>query len=152
MIVRYWDACVVLGLLLKEPDKYDTCRQIIQEAERGECQISTSAYSLVEVVHLGKRSGLTQDQEAMIRDFFEGMMIYQIDREIGTYARELMWRHSELSHKDSLHVATALTAEVDVLETYDPGILALDGVTLDGHTLRIRQPVPANVSLFPHGN
>jgi hypothetical protein len=38
-----------------------------------------------------------------------------------------MWQYEALKPKDATHVATATLAEVDVLDTFDNGLLKLSG-------------------------
>jgi len=76
-----------------------------------------------------------------ISDFFrhEWIYIYDVDRKVGELARELMWQYQALKPKDATHVATAIKARVDVLDTFDDGLLKLSGEIGDP-PLIIRKP------------
>ncbi|BAZ83055.1 PIN domain-containing protein [Sphaerospermopsis kisseleviana CS-549] len=57
--------------------------------------------------------------------------MYDVDRKIGELARDLMWQYESLKPKDATHVATAIQAKVDVLDTFDDGLLKLSGLIGD---------------------
>lgn len=150
MIRRYWDANAFLGYLKGEEDKADVCTSILEEAERGGCVIVTSSVTFVEVVHYGSRLGMTRDVEEEIRDFFrhKWIEVVSVDRPVAEAAREMLWRVKELKNKDALHFATAYCSEADVLETYDPDLLALDGHVIDGRPVRVARPHIEQVALI----
>jgi predicted nucleic acid-binding protein len=50
-----------------------------------------------------------------------------------------MWQYQALKPKDATHVATAIKARVDVLDTFDDGLLKLSGEIGDP-PLIIRKP------------
>ncbi|MBK7908600.1 MAG: hypothetical protein IPJ78_18880 [Gemmatimonadetes bacterium] len=69
----YWDACVFIGLLNSEPGKVDETLKVWREAERGETEIWTSAFSMVEVYKAkceGKQQPLDPAKEQQINDLF----------------------------------------------------------------------------------
>lgn len=65
----------------------------------------------------------------MIADFFKNdfIIIRNLDRKTGTYARELIWKYSKLKPKDSIHLATAILCKVPELNTFDGELLSLNG-------------------------
>ncbi len=138
---RYWDSDCFLGWFLAEPDKVEKCRGVVQAAQTGEVEIVTSALTLVEVIKLKGHASLPAQREETIRSFFENpfILLRNLDRPVGEYARRLIWEHSFLKPKDAVHVATALLSAVPVLDTFDADLLRLDG-RLGDPPLRIGHP------------
>ena len=155
MITRYWDSVIWLGILNEEADKLAICTQLLQEAQSGEARLVCSAITLTEVVHIqGGYEFMNPDKEAVISDYFkhEYIKIRNVDRRHAERARELVWRYHDigLRPKDAIHAATAIIANVDVLNTYDPDLLKLNGKLLrdDGEILKIERPFVAQTLLF----
>ena len=126
--IHYWDACTFLGLLKNESDKVDECISVIKAAQDGDVIIVTSALTFIEVVKLEKgQPKLPKESEEKIRAFFrhDWIYIYDVDRKIGESARELIWQYESLKPKDATHVATAMRAKVDVLDTFDDYLIKL---------------------------
>lgn len=121
MDLRYWDAgcwCAELG---KEAGRYERTRSVLKAAEGGRLRIVTSAISLIEVIKLKGGQPLTPDVEPKIRGFFKQpyIIVRNVDRKIGEYARELIWNHG-VQPKDAIHLATALlTQGIVQLDTFD---------------------------------
>ena len=139
---RYWDSTVFLAWLLPEAHRARACGEVLEAAERGELQIVTSAITLTEVIKLKGKERLKEDQERQIHRFFmnDYIVVQSLTRFIAEYARNLIWRHSGLHPKDSIHVATALLARVPILDTFDEkDLVPLDG-KLGSPALRIGEP------------
>ena len=149
--LHYWDSCAFLALLKNEADKIDECKSVIKAAKDGRVMIVTSALTFIEVIKLERgKPKLSKDVEEKIRAFFkhEWIYIYNVDRKIGELARDLMWQYEGLKPKDSTHVATAVQAKVDVLETFDDGLIKLSG-KVGNPLLSIRRPYfPNQLELF----
>ncbi len=149
--LHYWDSCAFLALLKNEPDKIDECKSVIKAAKDGKVIIVTSALTFIEVIKLERgKPKLSKDVEEKIRAFFkhEWIYIYNVDRKIGELARDLMWQYEGLKPKDSTHVATAVQSKVDVLETFDDGLIKLSG-KVGNPLLPIRRPYfPNQLELF----
>ncbi|MBD1939732.1 type II toxin-antitoxin system VapC family toxin [Microcoleus sp. FACHB-68] len=149
--LHYWDSCTFLALLKNEADKIDECRSVIKAAEAGKVIIVTSTLTFIEVVRLEKRKPkLPKEHEEKIRAFFKHEWIYicELDRKIAELARELMWQYESLRPKDSTHVATAIYYNVDVLDTFDEGLIKLSG-QIGEHPLIIQKPfLPTQLDLF----
>ncbi len=149
--LHYWDSCAFLALLKNEPEKIDECKSVIKAAKDGKVIIVTSALTFIEVIKLERgKPKLSRDVEEKIRAFFqhEWIYIYNVDRKVGELARDLMWQYEGLKPKDSTHVATAVQAKVDVLETFDDGLLKLSG-KVGNPLLPIRRPYfPNQLELF----
>lgn len=59
-----------------------------------------------------------------------------------------MWQYEGLRPKDATHVATAIQAKVDVLETFDEELIKLSGA-VGNPLLLIRKPYfPSQLELF----
>lgn len=147
---RYWDANCFLGWFNDEPDKIEKCKSVVEAAEAGELQIVTSALTLTEVIKLKGHPSLPAEREERIRTFFENpfIIIRNVDRRVGETARHLIWSHSFLKPKDSIHVATALLSVIPVLDTFDGELIGLDG-KLGDPPLRIGKPdLPRQGLLF----
>ncbi len=130
---RYWDAGPFLAWLKNEQrdDRARRCESVIRPAERGELVIVTSSISLVEVVRLDQRGGVVNvgpEAAAAIDAFFRQpyISIRVVDVRIGELARDLIWRFG-LSTRDALHLATALRYGITQVDTFDGGLLGLDG-------------------------
>lgn len=138
---RYWDSCAFLGWLKDEPDKVDECESVIRAAERGELKIVTSAVTLTEVVKLKGQPRLSEGDEERIKAFFEQpyILIANLDRFVAEEARKLCWKFDSLKPKDALHVASALETGCANLDTFDIGLLKLNG-QLTGVLLHIGRP------------
>ena len=138
---RYWDANAFLGWFLGEPDKVSSCETVIRACERGECEIVTSAVTLTEVIKLKGEPPLKEADEQKIKDFFENdyILIAELTRFIGEKARHLIWKHQTLKPKDAIHLATAIDVDSPYLDTFDNGLLKLNG-KLDGVLIHIGKP------------
>ena len=145
----YWDACVFLGLINPEEAKHQACRAVQIEAENGNIEIITSAFTLTEVFKKkceGKARPLSEEGEDLIEKYFESpyILLVQVDRNTAVHARRLMRRHPELQKpQDAIHLASALRLNVDEMHTYDGAeLLRLNEVCLraDGVPLIICPP------------
>jgi len=119
---RYWDSSVFIAWLAEETvdGRVDKCRPVIKAAEAGQVIIVTSSLTLVEVIRLKGKPAFDPAKEDMIQRFFmqEYIVVRQLDRHLGEVARSLIWKHG-FWPKDSVHVATALEARADQLDTFD---------------------------------
>lgn len=126
---RYWDANAFLGVFNNEPDKVASCQTVLKAAEAGTVKIVTSAVTLTEVIKVKGQPRLKREAEQVIRAFFqhEWIVIVECDRSIAVAARQLMWDHEFLDHKDAIHVATAIRAGVTQLDTFDEPLCGITG-------------------------
>jgi predicted nucleic acid-binding protein len=132
---RYWDSTVFLALIKKEPGRVQECEAILRSAAKGDCEIWPSAITLAEVVrprHKGTVA-LTEAEESQIGAFFANPLIHFVDFNpaMGALSRSLQWRFG-LHVRDAIHVACAIGAKVDVIESYDPDFLRLDPKQVTG--------------------
>ena len=154
---RYWDSSAFLAWLLPEPEREDACHSVLRAAEDGDLELVTSALTLTEVIKLKGKPELKREHEAKIAKFFENeyIILRTVDRFIALAAQRLVWEQN-LSPKDSIHVATALRWKIPVLDTFDEGLIALNGkLTLEegnpnSRRLEITTPhVPIQLRLIP---
>jgi len=127
-LFRYWDSDCFLGWFNAEPDKIDDCRGVLTKAQNGELTIVTSALTLTEVIRIKGKTRLPREKEDTIVEFFENdfMVIRNVDRFVAEFARDLVWTYSKLMPKDSIHVATAVLNDIQILNTFDDVLLGLD--------------------------
>jgi predicted nucleic acid-binding protein len=126
---RYWDTNCFLGVLNEEPEKLSACKAVIREAESGNLRIVTSALTLTEVLWpKGSRLPLPASDAEQVQKLFlhEWITVYDLDRALAERAREVVWNH-EVRIQDSIHVATAIDADVDQFDTYDLQLIGLSG-------------------------
>ena len=126
----YWDANVFHALFGKEAGRVETCLRIEKAAKNGELEIYTSTATFVECVWIkGKPDKLSKEHEAVIQKYFMHKYIRAIncDRQIAEFARNLIWQFPHLKPKDAIHVASAISQQVEVLHTYDDHLLKLSG-------------------------
>ncbi len=112
--------------------------------------IVTSALTLAEVVKAKGQPRLKRESERKIRNFFkhEYIVLIDVDRKLAEAARQLMWDHDLLNHKDAIHVATAIRGLFDQLDTFDEPMIKLSG-KLGNPPLVIGRPnLPEQTELF----
>jgi len=125
----YWDSCVFIDRIEAiNKDRIDTLRAMTEAAEGGSLDIFASALVLAEVVKLSGLGLENAEKEQLILDFFENdyISVRNVDHRVSEIARRVVRDH-KLKPPDAIHVATALLSKVDVLQTYDEPLIALDG-------------------------
>lgn len=138
---RYWDSTVFFAYLADQEGRAEKCEPIIRRAEEGEIEIVTSALTYAEVCWLPQYGRMDRRNRPEIRGFFEHPYIVtvQIDRRHALQAQDLVLDHG-LRPRDALHVAAALVAQVDIIDTFDGDQLELDGSIEGSPPLRIAEP------------
>lgn len=147
---RYWDSNCFLGWLKGEEDKEAACRGVVEAAKKGTIIIVTSALTLTEVIKLKGKSPIPPSDAKIVEEFFKQsyIRVQNVDRFIAEFARKLMWEYKSLKPKDSIHVATALRHHLTIFDTFDTGLIKLDG-KLGNPPLRIGNPdYPYQEELF----
>ncbi len=136
---RYWDSDCFLGWLQDEPEKADKCGDVLALCERGEMEIVTSALTIAEVLMLRPRDALPKERRARVEALFARKFIHTIalTRRIAESARDLVWDHG-IAPKDAVHVASAVAARADVLNTFDRALIRKSALT--GDSLVIEEP------------
>lgn len=118
-------------------DRFSICEAVLANAEEGKYEIVTSCFSLVEACK-GSNDGRADD----LSNFFkrDWIIAIPVDFEIGRAAQALQSRNDiGLGPQDATHVASAIRAKADQINTFDAGILKLNGKILraDGSPLPI---------------
>lgn len=140
MTLRYWDSNAFIGWLAEEPDKADECRAVIRAAEEGKTQLVTSALTVAEVLWLRGEPRIPAESAEKVQRFFEHeyIVVNDLDRRLAEHAQRLVW-HQDIKPKDAVHVATAIDAGVDRMETFDEGLIKKSG-TVGDPPLEIGRP------------
>jgi predicted nucleic acid-binding protein len=143
----YWDACAWLGLLNGEGDKLAALQHVWAKARSGEIEIWTSAFCLAEVFRLkceGEWAALAPENDAKIDNLFDQdfVKIVQVDSEIARLAKRLLRTHKKLKKaSDAIHLATAVTWEIEQFHTYDrSNLIGLVIKTANGNDIEICNP------------
>lgn len=139
--VIYWDANAFSGFLNEEPDKVTVCEDVLKQARAGHAVIATSALALAEVLYIKGGPKLDLSKRPKIEQFFKAdyIAVRNLTRAVASMARDLYWDHG-IQPKDAVHVATAITYRIPLLNTFDDGLIKKSGIVLDGHTLTIAKP------------
>ncbi len=137
---RYWDSACFLAWLQGEEGRVDRCDAVLSLAERGRIEIVTSVFTLTEVLRLRPRDALPGERRAAVESLFNRPAIrtMMLTRRLAEAARELVWDQG-VSPKDAVHVASALAARVDVLNTFDNLLIGKSG-QLGNPPLVIEEP------------
>lgn len=137
---RYWDSNAFLGWLMEEDGRVEECQAVIRAAEEGKTILVTSALTIAEVLWLRGEPRIPADRAETVQRFFEHdwIVVNDLDRYLAEQARHLVWNNS-IKPKDAVHVATALDAQVDRLETFDEPLIAKSG-SVGEPPLEIGQP------------
>lgn len=146
----YWDACIWIALI-SEPGtiRHSCCKHVLEMAQRGECEIWTSSFTLAEVYKRkcdGIQIGIEEQYDQRFEDLIESEFVKKVsvDMDVGKVARRLLRRFPKIGKpQDAIHLATCLIENVDELHTFDKDdLLAMNGLLdrLDKQKLRICQP------------
>ncbi|MBE3039097.1 MAG: type II toxin-antitoxin system VapC family toxin [Chloroflexi bacterium] len=144
-LVIYWDSCAFIHCLQNSPVHAPSLKEHVEQARRGQCRIATAAVSLAEVCKLPEAGVLPEEQTEKILAFLKNdyILLYQIDRDIGESAHQIIRAHG-LKPMDALHVAAALAAKADFFITTDTHKYRRD--SLVGHSGKIGIP-PLKIEL-----
>ena len=140
VVRRYWDASCFIALLNSEEGAED-CESILNEAKEAKTLIYVSPLVQTEVIRpRGSPKPIPVETRTQIQSFFENDYIKWriIDRDIANSAQNLCWDYG-LHPRDALHLAVALDLQCDLLETYDPDLLKLNG-RIPNVSLGIQKP------------
>ncbi|MGA3280128.1 MAG: PIN domain-containing protein [Smithella sp.] len=146
----YWDSCNWIELINEEnEDRLKPLRYFFELAQNKEVEILTSTFTLAEVFKLRCENAakqLPEEKDKIFEDFLGQpfVILVQVTREIGTYARRLLRRLDGLKvPQDAIHLATAAIYNVDELHTFDTDhLISLDKKVerKDGQKLKICLP------------
>lgn len=122
--------------------RFEMCRDTLKQAEKGDIEIVTSAFTLAEVC---KRNPTPSAPVINLAAFFDQkyILLIPIDKQIGLRAQNLQLAGiGGLKPPDAVHLASALVANVPVFHTFDKKLLELDKKLslADGSELSIVRP------------
>lgn len=130
----YWDSCCFLGLINQETGKVSDCTGVWNEAASGRAIIYTSFFAFTEVIR-AKCEGVIKPLpeaedvkiEALLRQAWIRTLV--VDERIALAARRLLRTHPECKKpSDGIHLATALSMNLDEMHTFDGSdLLKLSG-------------------------
>ena len=125
---RYWDSACFLAWLRNEEGRVDKCAAVLSLCERGKAQIVTSVFAITEVLMMGAEVKLPSERREVVRALFARPYIetVMLDRRIAHAAQDVVWDHG-VHPKDAVHVATAIDAKAEVLNTFDDGLVKKSG-------------------------
>ena len=125
---RYWDSDAFLGFFNEEPDKQVACEAVLAAAENGRIIVVTSALTIAEVIWAKGHKKIEKSKRDLIEQFFRQpyISVQNVTRFIAESGRNMVWDYG-IRPKDAIHVATALTNRILLLNTFDDGLLRHDG-------------------------
>ncbi|MFC4671518.1 type II toxin-antitoxin system VapC family toxin [Seohaeicola nanhaiensis] len=148
----YWDACAWIAYIAKETavpiksggkeNRFAMCEAVLKGAREGKYELVTSCFTLAEVC---KHSEVKSSPVDNLPAFFEHKYILMIpvDFALGRHAQNMQASGLvALKPPDAIHLASALRAKVDQINTFDTDLLKLDGSIpgRDGNPLKIIKP------------
>tara|TARA_R110002096_G_scaffold80281_1_gene188176 strand:- start:138 stop:656 length:519 start_codon:yes stop_codon:yes gene_type:complete len=162
----YWDACTWIAYIAKETsvplkgggieNRFAMCEAVLKGARDGKYEIVTSCFTLAEVC---KSSEVKDSPVSNLPAFFEHSYILTVpvDLALGRHAQSMQASGLvSLKPPDAIHLASALRARVDQINTFDGGILKLNGTIpgRDSKPLKIIKPGEdkSPLPLFGNGN
>ena len=116
----YWDSCVFIAAIQREPNRYPVLEAIIAHAKDEKIILVTSVLARAEVAKLNQSTGCDTDQIRLIAEFFENDFIElrDVTEEIAAKAAEIIRDH-RVYPMDAVHIATALYVPCCAFHTYD---------------------------------
>ena len=150
----YWDSCTFVSFIDETAGRTQDLRAIMEEARNKEVVIYTSAISITEVAFktAEQSGGLDREVEDKIDKLWHPsspVRVVDYSRLVAYDARELLRKKLELGFSlkplDAIHIATAIRAKVDELQTYDAKLKKW-GEPLG---LKITEPKPFQMLLTP---
>ncbi len=144
----YWDSDAFLGWFQEDVGKADLCRHTLERARNGEVLIVTSTLGIAESLWLRGQTKIPKDRAELVRKFFRRSYIrtHNVTRKIAEDAQDLVW-DKDIAPKDAIHVATALSLSIPVIETFDKKLIAKSSL-FEG--LEIRNPLPPKQGTFDY--
>jgi predicted nucleic acid-binding protein len=116
----YWDSCVFIAAIQREPSRWASLEAILAEAKDKKLVIIASVLVRAEVARLNQSTDSLCEQISRIAEFFENDFIElrDVTEETAAEAADIMRCHN-VRPMDALHVATAIHSPCRVFHTYD---------------------------------
>jgi|HubBroStandDraft_5_1064220.scaffolds.fasta_scaffold61923_2 predicted nucleic acid-binding protein len=117
----YWDTTVFLSFLRKhEVERRKICEDILYHARDGQVSLYTSTFTIIEVIRPSGARPLAPGEVAEVQAMFQWPWIKKVDLE-QRVARKVVdvEREFGLSVADSIHAASAIIAQADVLQHWE---------------------------------
>lgn len=128
--MHYWDSVCCISFLRADADRIVSCSKTLKAAEEGHIEIVISSLTIAEVLYVkGHDPQLLPSMRSEVRRFFQRSMflLVNIDRRIAEHAQDIFFDHG-VKPKDAIHVAAALFARADRLDTFDEGLQKRSGL------------------------
>ena len=153
----YWDACTWIAYINEEREtpksngtvenRYAMCRSVLEQAQNGEVEIATSAFTLAEVCksEKAKNENLGKLQGFLDHEF---ILVVQLDKNIGVKAQQIQLSGlSGIKPPDAVHLASAQLANVTEFHSFDDRRLEKDGQinAEGGHAIKCCKPGENNL-------
>lgn len=102
--------------------------RVLDAAQSGSILIITSALTIAEVLALRKHPKIDTSQRLAVEQFFrhDYIAVQNLTRRLAETARAVVWDYG-VAPKDAIHVATAMSAEVSFLNTFDIDLIKKSG-------------------------
>jgi len=154
----YWDSAVFIAWFTNEKTRTAAemagIQQVVDSFDKGTCIVVTSMLTKVELLP----SKLGEENYKKLTLLWKRKQLQSLDvtERIIDLANEIRSFYAQKKEQvpttpDSIHLATAIIAKVDVFQTFDGtgkrGLLKLDG-NVAGHSLAIKAPFVAQANLF----
>jgi predicted nucleic acid-binding protein len=146
----YWDACVWIAYIKqevvavggKQENRHDMCRPVLLEAEKGNIEIVTSAFTLAEVC---KSPEVKESQVDHLPSFFDKsyILLVPVDKVVGQKAQAMQLAGmTGLKPADAVHLASAYVAKCAEFHTFDDTLIKMSQQIIgsDGTPLTIDKP------------
>lgn len=137
----YWDTMLFIYVLEAHPQFGPKARRILEQIVNREAVLSTSVFTIGEILTGPRRRGSASGVEA-VKKYFESGAVEILPFTAATADRYSAVRSTHrVSQADGIHLATAAEAGVDLFFTNDGGLrdLSIPGIKffadLDGKTI-----------------
>ncbi len=125
----YWDACVFLSLIEGTPERMPHIQSVLEEMDKGACEICTSVLTIAEVSFaksekdgklLSPAIQKTIDKLWSLESPFRLVEVHRtIALEAQQFVRAAMSQGLPLKPPDAIHLATAVRLGASEFQTYD---------------------------------
>lgn len=132
----YWDSCVFLALINREPGRSTVVNELMEHARKGDLEVVTSLLTITEVAYAvaEKHSPSTATLAGIDKlwDHASPVKLVEFHRLIAVDARDLMRqglpKGLSLKPPDAIHLSTASRNGCAEILTYDPKWTAYAGL------------------------